>query len=250
MELTNIIILVLFGLAAGFVNTISAAGSLIALPALMFTGLTAGEANATNRVAVLFQNLAAWGGFRSKGMKTDSLIWWLTLAAIPGAVLGAWFSLKIPDELFNKILATVMVVFLAVIFLNPIKPSNNNIAPATFRKKIAAFVLYFFVGLYGGFIQAGTGFFMMAGCILLLKFDLPKTNFYKAVIMFCYTVAAFLVFLWKGNINWMYGIVISIGTTAGGYLGSIWTIQANEALIKKVMAVIILLLAVYLWFFK
>jgi hypothetical protein len=236
--------------AAGFVNAVSAAGSLITLPVLIFTGLSAGEANATNRVGILAQNFSSAMGFRSKGFKTENYMWWLAAAAIPGAILGAWFSLKIPDALFNKILSVVMIVFLIITLTNPLKSMMGSMPRLEPKRKLLGVVTYFFIGMYGGFIQAGSGFFIMAGCMLIHGFDIVKTNHYKAVIMLTYTVAAFLIFLFKGNINWVYGIVLSAGMATGGFMGSRWSISASEKWLKVFITVVIIAMAFYLWVFK
>lgn len=175
---------------------------------------------------------------------------WVSLAAMPGAVLGAWYSLKIPEELFTKILSGVMVVFLLITLFNPLKLKNDNPPPLTAGRKIAGIVAHFFAGIYGGFIQAGTGFFLMAASLLIHRYDIVKTNYYKAVVMFMYTTAAFCVFFFKGDIQWLQGIVMAIAMSIGGFLGSRWTIVASDIWIKRVIAFLILGMAVYLWFFK
>lgn len=177
-------------------------------------------------------------------------MWVLAAATVPGAILGAWFALKIPDAWFNKILSGVMLVFLVVAVVNPLKSAIGTKELVSRNRKIAGVILFFFIGIYGGFIQAGSGFFLMAGCLLLHKFDIVKTNYYKAIIMLTYTVAAFLVFLYKGDIQWGYGLLMSIGTSAGGYIGSRWSVTADEKWIKLIMVFIIGTLSVYLWFFK
>ena len=250
MEILPIVIVLLAGLVAGFVNTVSAAGSLITLPAFIFVGLSAGQANATNRVAIMAQNFFTSYGFQTKGLKPEKYMWVLAAATVPGAILGAWFALNIPDALFNKILSGVMLVFLVVAIVNPLKSAVGSKELVDRNRKIIGVILYFFIGIYGGFIQAGSGFFLMAGCMLLHKFDIIKTNYYKAIIMLTYTVAAFLVFLFKGDIQWGYGVLMSIGTSAGGYIASRWSVTADEKWIKRAMVIIISTLSVYLWFFK
>lgn len=238
------------GVAAGFVNAVSAAGSLISLPILIFTGLPAGDANATNRVGVLFQNISSALGFRTKGIKTEPYMWWLAAASVPGALLGAWFSLKIPDEVFNRILSVVMLVFLVLTLANPLKNAASSEPRMDRKYKVIGVIAFFFSGMYGGFIQAGSGFFIMAGCMFIHRFNIVKANYYKAVIMLVYTVAAFLLFLFHGHINWLYGLVLSVGMATGGFLGSRWSIVAGEKLIKIFIVVVISALSVYLWVFK
>ena len=250
MEIGNILIILVAGIIGGFINAVSAAGSLITLPAFIFAGLTPGAANATNRVAIMAQNFSSAYAFRSKGIKADSYMLWLAAASIPGAVLGAWFSLKIPDAIFTKILSVVMVVFLIITLLNPLKNAGGEAERVEPKHKALGVFLYFLFGIYGGFIQAGTGFFLMSGTLLLHRFNIVKTNYYKAVIMFTYTVAAFLVFVFKGNIHWLEGILMGVGMSIGAFFGSRWTIDASAVWIRRVMVVLICSMAVYLWIFK
>ena len=54
----EIVILVGTGVAAGFINTLAGAGSLLTIPALMLLGMPADIANATNRVSVLATSIS------------------------------------------------------------------------------------------------------------------------------------------------------------------------------------------------
>lgn len=68
MNLTSSLLLIVGGVAAGFINTIAGSGSLITLPLLIFAGLPAPVANGSNRVAVLAQSLVAVLSFRGGGV--------------------------------------------------------------------------------------------------------------------------------------------------------------------------------------
>ncbi len=250
MEVLNMVILFVAGMAVAFINTISAAGSLVSLSAFMFAGLSPAEANATNRIPIIFQSFFSVRGFESKGIKGDSYKWWLALAAIPGAVAGALLAVKIPADVFNKILLGVMLFFLVITVINPLKAKNTGEERVTLKDKIAGVVLYIFIGVYGGFIQAGSGFFLMAPMLLLHHFDIHKTNYYKVFITFIYTFAALAVFLWKGNVHWHYALVMSAGTSLGGWLTSRWSVSVNEVWMKKIIVSLVSGLTVYVWFFK
>jgi uncharacterized membrane protein YfcA len=93
-------------------------------------------------------------------------------------------------------------------------------------------------------------FFLMAGCQLLHRFPFAKANFYKAFIMSSYALAAFLLFVFNGNIRWVHGLLMAVGMSAGGYAGVRWSIGASEAQIRRVIVVMILCMVAYLWFFR
>lgn len=243
-------VLLLLGVVAGFVNTVSAAGSLVSITALMFTGLSGTEANASNRVAVLAQNFSSTYTFLQKGYRTDAYLLWLSLASVPGAVLGALFSIKIPEALFIHILSGVMLLFLLLTIFNPLKNATAPAERLDTRSRIAGVILFFLFGIYGGFIQAGSGFFLMAGCQLLHRFPFAKANFYKAFIMSAYALAAFLLFVLNGNIRWVHGLLMAVGMSAGGYVGVRWSIGASDTQIRRVIVAMILAMVMYLWFFR
>lgn len=246
----NVMILLIAGFAGGFVNAVSAAGSLITLPAFIFAGLSPAQANATNRIAILIQNFSSVSAYRTKGIKTEPYMWWAALAAIPGAIAGAWFSLKIPDDMFTKILSVVMILFLVITLSNPLKNVTKQNERMSLGYKISGLVLFFLIGIYGGFIQAGTGFFIMAAGLLHHRFDLIKTNLYKALVMFTYTIAAVLMFMWKGDILWLQGIILALGMGAGAFSGVRWSMVVSEIWLKRVIVVIVSAMAIYLWFLK
>ena len=52
MTFYEYILLISSGIAAGFINTVAGGGSLLTLPLLIFMGLSAAEANGSNRVAL------------------------------------------------------------------------------------------------------------------------------------------------------------------------------------------------------
>lgn len=245
MEWYNYGLVFLAGAAGGVVNTISAAGSLITLPALQLAGLPPQIANATNRIGILTQNAASLAGFQQQGVAFRKEAAYMALATLPGGIIGAFFSLKIPDYLFNQILSVVLLVFLAMLIFFPIqvqdeKEENDRIVPLSY-------ILYFFAGIFGGFIQAGTGFLLMATTIYVNRFGLIKTNYYKVMAMLTYTTGALAVFCWKAEINWLAGLILAAGNIAGAYFSSRYSVQAGENWIRKAVIVVVCLMAAILW---
>lgn len=175
---------------------------------------------------------------------------WLALATMPGAVIGALFALKISENVFSKVLLLTIVLFLIITIVNPLKYISNGKPLLTAQNRWIGLIVHFFIGIYGGFIQAGAGFFLMAASMLLNGFDIIKTNHYKAVIMFTYTMVAFLIFFFKGDIHWFYAVVMSIGMSVGGFIGSRWSIGANEKITKVAIVIILVTFMIYLAAFR
>jgi uncharacterized membrane protein YfcA len=230
-------------------------GSLLTLPLLIFLGLDSTVANGTNRVAILFQNASAISGFRSKNVFVGKYGLMLGISALLGAIIGAKLAIEINASLFNKILAVVMILVVIMTIINPALKSSEKLGEGYFTERITGKYKYlgllamFFVGIYGGFIQAGTGLFIMASLSFINRFTLLKANAAKAVIMLVYTLSALLIFIFDGKIDWIYGLTLAIGMSLGGWLSSRWSSGGGEKYIKYFMVVAVLAMSIKLWFF-
>lgn len=243
-------LIIVIGFIAGFLNTVAGGGSLITLPVLIFMGLPGSVANATNRVAILSQNIFAVTGFNSKGIKLPfpySLH--LGLASLLGGYLGALLAVDIDDILFNRILAIIMIlVVLSLVFESRTKKINRP-ERLDSKHKILGIIAFFFLGIYGGFIQAGIGFLVIAALTNINHLSLVKTNYVKVFAAIVYTGVAVLVFALENKIIWITGLILAIGQGFGGWYASRWSVDKGEVWIKRVMIVAVIILAVKLWFF-
>ena len=248
MEFNFLHVLLLFGtgIAAGFLNTVAFGGSLIALPVLIFLGLPTAVANGTNRVAIFFQNFSAIMGFRRKGVSDFGYSILLAIPAVIGAVIGAIIATDIKDAVFNLILAVVMITMLVLTLINPTERLKNRIESRDKRSKIIAMVVFFFIGIYGGFIQAGVGLLIITALRLLTGMDLVRTNAIKVLVIFCYTVVALGIFIMEKQVDWALGVTLAIGNATGAWLGSHWAVEKGDKWIRVVLIAAVLGFAIRL----
>ncbi len=252
VDFFNVLIIMSAGVAAGFLNVVAGGGSLITLPLLITMGLPSAVANATNRVAIIGQNIFAVAGFRSKGVSTFPYSLYLGISALAGAVLGAKIAVDIDDKVFNRILSIVMLLVVAFIVIRPGsrlmgKAENERL---DVKHQVLGVFTFFGVGIYGGFIQAGVGFIMIALLTSINGFSLVKSNSTKVFVALVYTCAALLVFILEGVINWTFGITLAAGNALGGWLGSRWSVTKGDVWIRRVLVVAVIALAVKLWFYS
>jgi len=223
LELSQLIIIVIAGIATGIINTLAGSGSLITLPIFIFLcGLDAQMANGTNRVGVLVQTIVAIFTFRKHGNLPLKGVGWLLLAIVPGAMLGAWLSTKLSNDALYQAIGFLMVFMLFIIFLKPkrwLKPSE---ATEQNNKKPITLVVFFFIGLYGGFIQAGVGIFLIAALVLMTNYDLVKGNGIKLLLVAIFNIPALIYFQSEGLIHWEYGLIMAAAQAVGAYIGAIF----------------------------
>ena len=248
MDYIEIPFIILTGFIGAFLNTVGGGGSLLTVPILTFFGLPITSANATNRVALLVQNLFAVGGFRSKKV---ALPWpyslYLGVSTLAGGVIGSLMASRVDDEIFGRIFAVVMIISVFFIIFNPKKSAGEE--KLTFKRQLIGTVCFLFLGIYGGFVQAGIGFLVLAVLNLVNNLNLVTSNYVKVFSAIVYTGASVVVFAIEGKINWAAGGILAIGMAWGGWFASRWSVDKGEVWIKRVMIVSIIALAIKLWFF-
>lgn len=246
----NLIILIIAGFMAGFINTIAGGGTLLTLPALLFLGLPAPIANGTNRVAILIQTFFAVKGFKSKGVSTYPFSLYLGISALFGAAIGAQIATNVKGVLFNRILAGIMIVVIILLIFKP-KISIENIQERLTGKYLWISVIgFFFIGIYGGFINAGVGFIMLIWLPYVNRLSLVKSNATKVFVVCMYTLSAVAMFAWNDKINWAYGFILAIGNASGAWFGSRWSVKQGDEVVKKALIVMISIIAIKLLFFS
>ncbi len=231
------------GAIAGFMNVLAGGGSILTLPALIFLGLDSVTANGTNRIAVVMQSASAVAAYHQKKVLLYKESVRYTLLTLPGAVLGALFAVQIGDATFKKILGVLTLLIVSTLFL-PITKGNNRQ-----EQKASAWLFYpamVAVGFYGGFLQAGVGFMIMACLYHLEKLELVTVNIHKVFLMLFFTLPALLVFALSGHLRWLPGIVLAAGNALGAWVGVRANLQGGEKLIRISVAAAASIMAIKL----
>ncbi len=242
--------LLLFGVGsvAGVLNVVAGGGSFLTLPVLIFLGLPPTLANGTNRVGVVLQNVGAVWSFRRHGMIDWSYLLWAALPAMVGAVLGSWVALRVGDELFQNILVFLMVAVTLWTLWDPLKKTQLKASGSSQTPVVAVLVAGFFLsGVYGGFIQAGVGFLILA-TTSLAGLDLVRGNAVKVLSVLCFGVVSLGMFAWQDKVDWWIGLALGTGMALGGLVGVKLTVLKGHAWIKRVVTVTIIVFALRLWF--
>ena len=248
-EYYKLLILIPVGIIAGFINTVAGGGSLLSLPVMIFMGLPPAMANGTNRVAIFLQNISGVAGFRSKGVFVVPYSLWLGISALLGAILGAKISVELDDKTFNQIIAVVMVGVVLFTVFNRGKKGNGIDEDLGKKSQIVGAISFFFIGIYGGFIQAGVGFIILGSLTYINKMSLVRANSVKVFVVLIYTIAALAVFIIEDQINWLYGLVLAIGNMTGAWVASRYSVEKGDKWIKRFLIVMVTILAIKLWFY-
>jgi len=246
----EILLLIVIGFLAGAINTIAGGGTLLTLPLLIFLGLPPAVANGTNRIAILFQTASSVAGFKSKGVNTFPFSLYIGISAFFGALIGAKIAIDIKGETFNKILSVVMVIVVLLIVFKKKSTFLDTVTERTTGKHLwFSIIAFFFIGIYGGFINAGIGFIMLLLLPMLNKISLVKANATKVTVVFIYTIAAVVLFILNDKVNWKYGLILAIGNSSGAWIASRYSVKKGDGFIRMVLLVVVCAISIKLWFF-
>lgn len=224
------------GICAGFLNTVAGGGSLLALPFLIFLGLDASVANATNRIAILLQNIVATGRFKKRKVLSFREAGALAFPATAGAVCGTLLAVQL-DERFLKILIALIITAMAVLLVA--KPDMWESQRENRWPKWLTMIIFFFIGAYGGFIQAGVGFILIWALVGVVGKDLVRANAMKVAIVMTYTAVSLALFMSYGMVNFGIGFALAAGNMAGAWIGTWFAVEKGNRWIRYVLAAVV-----------
>jgi len=175
MEWYAYIAVVAIGVVAGIINTLAGGGSLITLPLLMALGLPPNVANGTNRIAIFLQNVVGVTSFHREKVMDFPSGFRVGIPAVAGSIAGAFIAVNMNDEVMKLAIGGIMILMFFVILMKPNRWIRSHEAhpPIPYWLQV---IVFFLVGIYGGFIQAGVGFFLIASLVLGSGFELVKAT--------------------------------------------------------------------------
>ncbi len=233
LSLWFVILLLGTGFVAGIINTLAGGGSNLTLPALMILGLPADVANATNRLGVFMQSIVGIRGFHKKDQLPAHDLKSILIPTLMGGLVGAVAASYLPPQNLKPILLGTMILMSLVILVRPsiVFPGPLEHSQLV-RESPKAWWTLFIAGLYGGFVQAGVGFVLIAAIAGGLRYDIVKAN---ALKMFCtgaFTAVALGVFIFRGQVSWVPGVVLALATMAGAQVGVKLALKVSPGFMK------------------
>lgn len=241
IELVDGLLLVAGGLFAGFVNTVAGGGSAITIPILVEVLSDPLLANGTNRVAILLQNSAGVAGFQRGRVVPWDRVRPLILPVLGGALAGSWVATRIDPDTMEIVFAVVIVGVALSVLVSPKRWEGGGEPKLGTAANLVVFTA---IGFYGGFVQAGVGFLILAGLVLGGGLNLVSGNAAKVVLILAFTVVALPVFLIAGQVSLLAGGVLAIGNMTGAWIASNLAVAKGGGWIRWVVVVAALAAAV------
>ena len=236
LSLLFIGLLLASGLAAGFVNTIAGGGGFFTLSVLLLMGIPADVANGTNRVSVAAQSLEGVRGFhRHRALDVPAIapILWPT---VTGSVLGTLLASYMPLEWLRPALLLTMITMATVMIVRPqLMAPGPDETPKRLADSPGGWAALFGAGLYGGFIQGGVGFLLLFALVGVMRYSLVQGNALKLVCTFIFGAVALAIFAARGQVLWIPGLIITVGTLIGVRYSVNFAVRARTETLKNIL---------------
>ena len=241
----SITILILAGFLVGLINTFAGNGTALTYSLFLAMGFDATIANGTPRLGVVMQTLAASLSFKKKKileLKTGII---LGIPTVLGSVVGAQIAVSIDKSLLEKIIALLMILMLFFILYKPEKWIKGKNEAESKKMSIIHLLVYFLIGIYGGFIHIGVGILLLFALVMISGFDIIKANALKVFIVLLYSPFSLLIFMFHNQVEYAVGLISSIGNLFGGIIAAYFAITWGGNFLKWFLISIILISSSY-----
>lgn len=228
------------GFAAGIVNTLAGAGSLLTVPALVLLGVPADVANGSNRLGVLVHNVVSSWRFHAEGVPGLRHARHLLIPILAGSVLGAYAISYVPAAVFQRIFALLMLVLVIPIVVRVQPRGDAGLWPRGLTE-----LVFLSVGIFGGAFQAGVGLLLIAA-LAHAGHNLVQANSIKVVLNAAQTAAALTIFVLRGQVWWIPGTVLAVGYGVGGVVGVRLAVVGGEWIVRWFLGSTVVILAIRL----
>jgi uncharacterized protein len=222
----NALLLFFAALLGGTLNAVAGGGSFIAFPTLLFTGVPAVPANATNTVALWTGLSFSGGAFRHHLKVQRRVLWSLVSVSVIGGVVGALLLLRTPGQTFLKILPWLMLFAVLLFIFGPKLTSKMRVVQQPTTKAIlAASFFQLLVAIYGGYFGGGMGFVILAMLTAFGMADIHEMNAFKIVLSSATNGIAVVIFIVRHAVYWPQALVMILGAALGGYFGAHYSLR-------------------------
>jgi len=230
-----IIIFILTGFIAGYIDSIAGGGGMVQIPVLLLSGIPPIFVLATNKIVSLSGTcIATLKYFLSKKISFKVV----SIAIIPCLVfsyVGTNLVMYISDEII--LWAILISIPVALIFLlkksSSIKEEKKELSAKNIILATAP------IGFYDGLIGPGTGTYLTISMKKFLNLDFVVATASTKPLNLATNLGSVIVFIAAGKAIWMIAIPMALANMAGSWIGGHYAVKGGEEFIKKVLIIVL-----------
>ncbi|WP_426939442.1 sulfite exporter TauE/SafE family protein [Pseudarthrobacter sp. S3] len=240
IQLTTIILIVVAGFAAGWVDAVVGGGGLLQLPAMLLVpGITPVQALATNKMGSIFGTTTSAVTYCRRVKPDLRTAVPMALIALAGSFAGAVLAATLPASVFKPIIVVALVV---VALFTALKPNVGDITVLRHDGRahyVVACLIGAVIGFYDGLIGPGTGSFLIIALVSAMGYAFLEASAKAKIVNMATNAGALFFFLPHGSILWGVGLVLGLANMAGGYLGARTAVKQGSRFIRVVFLLVV-----------
>ncbi len=244
--MTELVVLSLASLFAGFVDAVGGGGGLVLVPALfgVFPGAAPATLFGTNKAASVWGTGWATWQYASRVQMPWAALWPAALAALVGSGAGAWCVTVADPTLLRRALPFVLMV---VLIYTLVRRNLGRVHAPRYQGRTQAAVasaIAFILGVYDGFFGPGTGSLLVFLFVRLLGFDFLHASASAKLLNTVTNASALLLFAYKGYVWWHLAALMAVANVIGSLIGTRMALRHGAPFVRAVFVCVVALLIV------
>jgi uncharacterized protein len=243
VEIINLLAIFVITLLTRIMTVTTGGGGMILIPLLIFFGLPPSQAIATNRVGGLSSNVAILK-FHKHGKVKWKLGVSLIIPTLIGAIAGASIVVNIDQDLFKKLLGSVILISLLLLTQRgKIGIKGKKISKGRF---IAGWFLTILASFLGGMFASTGVWFTYVYLFLGLTFLQSAAT--RKITGPMINLSSLVIFWFAGLINWQVAGAMFLASAIGAWIGAGIGLKLGNIWIKRLFIFFAVLSALKLIF--
>ncbi|MEN3344417.1 MAG: uncharacterized protein V7635_993 [Arthrobacter sp.] len=240
VELTTLLLIVVAGFAAGWVDAVVGGGGLIQLPAMLLVpGISPVQALATNKMGSIFGTATSAVTYYRRVRPDLRTALPMAAIALAGSFGGAVLAATLPASVFKPVIVAALVAVALFTALRPSVGELTRLRHEGHRHYVVACAIGAVIGFYDGLIGPGTGSFLIIGLVSAMGYAFLEASAKAKIVNMATNAGALLFFLPHGSLLWGLGLVLGLANMAGGYLGARTAVKQGSRFIRVVFLTVV-----------
>lgn len=250
VELSQLAVLALGSLFAGFIDSVVGGGGLVQIPALF--SVLPREIPATlfgtNKIASVFgTSNAAWRYARRVTMPWGTILP-AAAAAFACSYLGAMAVAWLPREMLRPMILVMLIAAAGYTFWRKDFGAIHRPQHAGIKEFVYAVLVGGALGFYDGFFGPGTGSFLIFLFIRFFGFDFLHASAASKVVNVATNLAAIGYFVPNGYFLPLAALIMASANIGGSFIGTHMALRHGSGFVRKVfLAVVGTLIVKFAW---
>ena len=240
ITLATIALVVVAGLAAGWVDAVVGGGGLLQLPALLLVpGITPVQALATNKMGSVFGTTTSAITYYRRAHPDLKTALPMAGVALAGSFGGAVLAASLPSSVFKPIIVAALIVVAVFTATQPTVGELTKLRHSGNRHYITAGAIGAVIGFYDGLIGPGTGSFLIIAMVTLLGYNFLAASAKAKIVNMATNIGALAFFLPHGSLLWGVGLILGLANMTGGYIGARMAVKKGSKFVRIVFLVVV-----------